>query len=263
MNNRDDFTQKTKDILRERAGNRCSNPTCLTPTSAPASSQYMKLNGGRAAHICAAAPGGKRYNPCMTSEQRKHISNGIWLCERCSSTIDQDELDHPVELLVSWKEQSERKALEEYNNPHIQTGIFNTEQELKKARNFINFLSPLFPDLIESIRNSGRSYSEESRIILAHIYINFGIYGWNNRNEFWSFNPSIKSRQDYIIQLCQSLERLFKDSRWQITTLNTGKKIIKYKPNEYILSAEDREYLDSVVRLEKILLDTLNDFAKL
>ncbi|MBB1299198.1 hypothetical protein [Pseudoalteromonas sp. SR41-7] len=261
MNNRDDFTQKTKDILRDRAGNRCCNPACLAPTSAPGSSPYMKLNGGRAAHIYAAAPGGKRYNTDMTSERRKDISNGIWLCERCSSTIDQDETAHTDALLFSWKSQSEKKAMQEYNNPHLQTGTFDTEKELIKAKSFINYLSPLFFDLNESIRKSGRYYPDNSRVVLGHVGLSFGSVGWNIMNEFWSFNPSIKVRQDYIIQLCHSLDKLLRDESWEIIYISGIRgNGLKYKPEIYFLTEDDEIYLNSVVQLENNLLRALNEF---
>jgi hypothetical protein len=39
---------------------------------------------GEAAHISAAAPGGKRYDSSLTPEERRAPSNGIWLCELCA-----------------------------------------------------------------------------------------------------------------------------------------------------------------------------------
>jgi len=35
MNNRDDFTEKTKKTLQDRVNNKCSNPTCRCATSGP------------------------------------------------------------------------------------------------------------------------------------------------------------------------------------------------------------------------------------
>ena len=77
---RDDFTNKTKDILAKRAGYICSNPHCAKPTIGPNSDQSKALSIGVASHITAAAFGGPRYNKDLTNEQRIDLSNGIWLC---------------------------------------------------------------------------------------------------------------------------------------------------------------------------------------
>lgn len=88
---RDDFNQKTKDILFRRAGARCSNPNCRKPTSGPHTDADKTVNIGVAAHITAAEKGGPRYDHYMSSEERKSIENGIWLCQDCAKLIDSDE----------------------------------------------------------------------------------------------------------------------------------------------------------------------------
>jgi hypothetical protein len=69
------------------------------------------VNVGEAAHITAAAPGGKRYDPSLTQEERRAASNGIWLCELCAKLIDTDEARFTVELLRRWKQDAEARAL--------------------------------------------------------------------------------------------------------------------------------------------------------
>jgi hypothetical protein len=67
---------------------------CKRSTSGPSDeSPSAVTNIGVAAHISAAASGqgARRYDPNMTSEERRHISNGIWLCASCSVLIDRDE----------------------------------------------------------------------------------------------------------------------------------------------------------------------------
>lgn len=107
-NNRDDFTEKTKDLLAKRVAYRCSNPKCRKITCGASDSLYAYVNVGVAAHICAAAPGGKRYDANMTEDERKDISNGIWLCQTCSKLIDSNELRYTVKLLHEWKKDAER-----------------------------------------------------------------------------------------------------------------------------------------------------------
>ncbi|TFY85183.1 hypothetical protein DYL59_26670 [Pseudomonas kairouanensis] len=95
--------------MRQRAGEACSNPECRVPTSGPCGSEKV-TSIGVAAHIHAAAPGGKRYLASMTSEERIHINNGIWLCSNCSVIIDRDVEIYPAELLLKWKTSAEDKA---------------------------------------------------------------------------------------------------------------------------------------------------------
>ncbi len=68
--NRDEFTEKTKLQIAKRAGWLCSDPSCRRPTIGSKSGGDGEINLGTAAHICAAAPEGPRYDPEMTREQR-------------------------------------------------------------------------------------------------------------------------------------------------------------------------------------------------
>lgn len=111
---RDNFSEKTKQVLQNRAGNHCSNPDCRVLTSGPNAEPEKATKTGVAAHITAAAPGGPRHNPRLAPEQRKSAVNGIWLCRRCADFIDTDYLNYPVALLLSWKESAEQEA-DDYN----------------------------------------------------------------------------------------------------------------------------------------------------
>lgn len=105
--NRDDFLENTKRVLAERAAYLCSNPICRTLTVGPHSHPSKSLKDGIAAHICAAAPEGPRYDPNQTSEERRSIENGIWLCHNCSDLVDKDEQRYGKDLLLQWKQQHE------------------------------------------------------------------------------------------------------------------------------------------------------------
>ena len=106
-NSRDDFTKAVIDILGRRVGYLCSKPDCRKPTVGSNTNDSRATSIGEAAHITAASPGGARYNPDLTQEQRSDISNGIWLCSNCATLIDKDPLKFPVELLYNWKKNAE------------------------------------------------------------------------------------------------------------------------------------------------------------
>ena len=69
-----------------------------------------EINIGVAAHICAAAAGGPRYDHGMTREQRTSADNGIWLCGVHAKAIDSDESHYTVELLREWQAQAHRDS---------------------------------------------------------------------------------------------------------------------------------------------------------
>jgi HEAT repeats/NACHT domain len=110
---RDDFSAKTIETLAKRVGCRCSNPGCRKLTTGPHEEAHKSVNIGVAAHITAAAPGGKRYDASLLSEARKSIENGMWLCQNCGKLIDSDEQKYSVDLLRSWKREAERQAQSE------------------------------------------------------------------------------------------------------------------------------------------------------
>ncbi len=109
--NRDDFPERVKDVLAKRVGVRCSNPTCRKLTTGPRTESHYIVNIGVGAHITAASPGGPRYDPSLTREQRQSPGNGIWLCQNCAKLVDNDPFRYPKELLRAWKTQAEALAL--------------------------------------------------------------------------------------------------------------------------------------------------------
>jgi len=107
---RDDFSKKTKDVIARRVGYRCSMPDCIGSTTGPHSKSEKAFSIGEAAHITAASPGGPRYDPSMTAEQRKSADNGIWLCRFCSKMIDSDTSEFTTEVIRTWKAKAEQRA---------------------------------------------------------------------------------------------------------------------------------------------------------
>ena len=113
MAKRDDFIKDIKERAAKRVAYRCSFPGCGVATVGPEYGNSLGVsNVGVACHICAAAPGGPRYDENMSSEQRKSIENCIWMCATHSVIIDSDEKKYSVELLKLWKAQAENNAAE-------------------------------------------------------------------------------------------------------------------------------------------------------
>lgn len=109
---RDDFSRPTIERLAKRAGFLCSNPHCRIPTIGAAQGHDGVVNVGMAAHITAAAPGGPRYDSTLSAEQRRHHSNGIWLCQTHGKLVDSDESHFSVAMLREWKQQAEIRSFQ-------------------------------------------------------------------------------------------------------------------------------------------------------
>lgn len=65
-----------------------------------------EINIGTAAHICAAAPGGPRYDENMSEDERSSADNGIWMCRDHGKAIDSDLKQFTVAVLREWKRQA-------------------------------------------------------------------------------------------------------------------------------------------------------------
>ena len=149
--NRDNFTKPTIDILAKRVGFICSNPACKKHTVGPNEIEDKATLIGIAAHITAASPGGPRYDQNLTIEQRKHISNGIWLCSNCATLIDKDEKSFPTTLLQEWKYNAEME---------IKNAIFR-DLDAEKPEQQTPFIEA---DLIwGSALRANRGYSPKNR----------------------------------------------------------------------------------------------------
>ncbi|MDD2723850.1 MAG: hypothetical protein PHH59_07480 [Methylovulum sp.] len=183
-NNRDDFADKTKKTLAERVAWRCSWPGCKEITIGPNSTDATKsINNGIAAHIHAAAKHGPRYREDMSAENRKHISNGIWMCRKHGNLIDADFEIYSSETLMSWKREAERYAAENLkaiNNNYpqdsstlLQIGssiIFNSHWKCASPQQWEFIInSPIIGNietLIEYV-SSFNTLSQENRFVIV------------------------------------------------------------------------------------------------
>lgn len=187
--NRDNFTTKTIDILAKRVGFLCSNPDCRKPTVGPNSEKNKATIVGVAAHITAASSGGPRYDENLTTEERKDIENGIWLCVNCSTVIDKDPKAFPVDKLNNWKEFSENEMNKQLlgielktESPYIEADlIWSNSQRWNKGFSYKN--KEIYGDVIV--------VGENKPIIFWNLVWNFKIALYNN-SRFPAFNIKIE-----------------------------------------------------------------------
>ena len=97
MASRDDFTDYQKETLAKKTNYRC----CRCGNDA--------RDDGQAAHVSAASEGGPRYQSGMTTEERKSLSNGIWLCSRCHKKVDSDPISFNADYLRHLKGKHEKR----------------------------------------------------------------------------------------------------------------------------------------------------------
>lgn len=109
MANRDEFSPAVRSALALRAAYHCS--ICDRSTIGPSDeSPTATSNIGTASHICAAALGGRRYDPNMTPEERAGVGNGIWLCANHGRLVDTDDVTYTVGALQELKVHHERRC---------------------------------------------------------------------------------------------------------------------------------------------------------
>ena len=223
-NTRDDFTLATKELLANRVGRRCSNPNCRKLTCGANSDPEKVTKIGVAAHICAAARGGPRYDASMTPEERKSFENGIWLCQSCSKLIDTDITRYPKELLQSWKQLAEQTAILEVETTSV-TPTFEKDKEL------ILFYLECFdrPAFQDDICQEGRMEDFDKAIEDTLIALNTGVLRTRDgsmlkraqgksaiQNSIW------RKKLDTIDDMLTAIRRRLKTAKEQKTYLTYG-----------------------------------------
>src|SRR5690554_7720858 len=91
---RDRVPRAQEKVVIARSGNKCAYPDCgLDLTMDPKSAHDQPKATGKVAHIAAASPGGPRYDPNMTPEERGSAENLIYVCGPHHDVVD-SQLDH-------------------------------------------------------------------------------------------------------------------------------------------------------------------------
>lgn len=225
MAKRDDFTLSTIRFLAERVGYRCSNPQCGVETAGAKAGCDLKVAKiGVAAHITAAAPGGPRYNAELTVDQRRHASNGIWLCQTCSVLIDRDDNNYTVESINLWKRQAESDA-----NARLGQNSFNANEALLhqaeslRIQKFIQFIYDLFYEL--ELGNGSLSadvYYVDKQVFLR--VLNIEEHNQLYHQELLSYDATVRNTQEQIMETINVL-KLFFQSRTYIELGNSYKLV--------------------------------------
>lgn len=107
-NSRDSVPFAQIRILLSRSGNVCAYPDCkreLVLDSKGPGGPAKSI--GKVAHICAASPGGPRYDSAMSSSERVSAANLIYLCSDHHDMIDTQVVVHPTELLQKMRSDHE------------------------------------------------------------------------------------------------------------------------------------------------------------
>ena len=128
MNSPSRFSETTERTLAQRAGHLCSNPFCKAKTTGPHDDKDKTVSLGEAAYIRGANPGSARYVAAMLPEERRVITNGIWLCRNCAKLIDEDPIVYSVERLFKWKREHESTIYKELHG-YTATGDLKKEIE--------------------------------------------------------------------------------------------------------------------------------------
>ena len=193
-NNRDDFKKVTIEVLPKRVGYLCSNPDCRKLTVGANEVPEKATSIGIAAHITAASSGGPRYDENLSTEQRTHIDNAIWLCSNCATMIDKDEKKYPVGTLNEWKIQAENESTQklrgELKTKKTEAPFLEADLIRKNGGRYNQGYSRRNP-IIEI--NGGKAYDVSNQpIIYWEIEWKFNFLIYNNSN-FPAYNISVES----------------------------------------------------------------------
>lgn len=166
VSQRDDFQSKIKTTLAQRVNYLCSNPACHEFTSGPHSDDNKPLILGVASHICAASPGGPRYDRRQTPQQRSSITNGVWLCLHHAREIDVDAHRFPAELLREWKLQTEQFVANGNPSPSLPRISLTTLSGLRLIPGRV-----ITPDNVDKFRDHALVVENSARLDMREIVL--------------------------------------------------------------------------------------------
>lgn len=109
---------KTYNLLHAKSSNRCAFPMCKNPIT------FNQTLVGNVCHIKAAKPGGPRYDPKQTNEERHGYDNLLLMCSIHNKVVDDDEATYTVDSLKQMKADHEAESTPiQEENIRIAVGI--------------------------------------------------------------------------------------------------------------------------------------------
>ena len=126
----------------------------------------------------------------MSSEQRKSINNGIWLCQECSVLIDKDPELYPIDTLLEWKIGAEETSKNSINNRK-----YAIEEE-----SFIGFEEESFIDF-DDWYDGIESRSPIQCDITSLLAACRGTNSWDNRSELKLYSWLEDHTEDQIYEI--------------------------------------------------------------
>ena len=254
---RDDFSEAIKRKLAARVGHCCSNPDCNAPTAGPQDDPLRAVNLGVAAHITAASSNGPRYDAILTSQQRCHIDNGVWLCQHCAHRTDTDLARHTVDLLRAWKVVAEDRARNSVGKTVFASSSPTVELYLEEDGFSASYYSAIIPErrFVLGLRNvkggtakfPGIRYKHNSGLTLDQYGID-GNYGFGlpqspSETEWTSFrggadNVIHPGQLIKISRLRQSGENKGTDLKWPDGSPRLTRWLFKPIEFDFEVSAE-------------------------
>lgn len=160
---RPSLTREVLNALFARSGNQCAYPGC-THELVTARNQFV----GQICHIEAANPGGPRFNPLSTDEERRSALNLLVMCYQHHKETD-DTVRFPPETLRDFKRQHETRYAEnpfkvnesflhrlQHDIDDYWTRIEATSREAQ-ARNFMSVSIPAAAASDDAFDNIGQA----------------------------------------------------------------------------------------------------------
>lgn len=120
---RAEFTQSTRTLVAQRAGYKCSLPSCGRITIGPGVQPEHTACIGIAAHIYSASGGGPRGTGGLNQDELRSPANAIWLCSDHADLVDKNRgTDYPPSLLLSYKALHEARIARELGGVYAPLG---------------------------------------------------------------------------------------------------------------------------------------------
>jgi hypothetical protein len=139
---------------------RCYAPGCAVPAFQKVDGHYKALL--RRAHICAHDPGGPRYDPSMSQEERDSWTNMLLLCDPHHGKVDSVKhlADYPVALLRQWKSNREEGLVGDLPQLH---GISDLDLQQILLHHVEGIL-----DSIDTLQGVSRGVIDEVKSMVEH-----------------------------------------------------------------------------------------------